>query len=61
MKKYVITGLLIWIPLVITIWVLKLVVETLDGLAMNGEAGNGDVEASVKARVSALTKRFPIY
>lgn len=30
MKKYVITGLLIWIPLVITIWVLKLVVETLD-------------------------------
>jgi len=30
MKKYFITGLLIWIPLVITIWVLKLVVETLD-------------------------------
>ncbi|HEY5637083.1 MAG TPA: DUF502 domain-containing protein [Burkholderiales bacterium] len=30
MKKYVITGLLIWIPLVITIWVLKLVVDTLD-------------------------------
>jgi len=29
-KKYIITGLLIWIPLVITIWVLKLVVETLD-------------------------------
>jgi glycine hydroxymethyltransferase len=38
-----------------------LIVETLDGLAMNSEAGNGDVEASVKARVSALTKRFPIY
>ena len=30
MRKYFITGLLIWIPLVITIWVLKLVVETLD-------------------------------
>ena len=30
MKKYLITGLLIWIPLVITIWVLKLVVDTLD-------------------------------
>jgi uncharacterized membrane protein len=29
-KKYFITGLLIWIPLVITIWVLKLVVDTLD-------------------------------
>jgi len=38
-----------------------LIVETLDGLAVNGEAGNGEVEASVKARVSALTKRFPIY
>ncbi len=30
MNKYLITGLLIWIPLVITIWVLKLVVDTLD-------------------------------
>ena len=30
MKKYFITGLLIWIPLVITIWVLKTVVDVLD-------------------------------
>jgi len=30
MKKYVITGLLIWIPIVITIWVLKLIVDALD-------------------------------
>jgi uncharacterized membrane protein len=29
-KKYLITGLLIWIPLVITIWVLKTVVDMLD-------------------------------
>jgi len=29
-KKYLLTGLLIWIPLVITIWVLKLVVDVLD-------------------------------
>jgi len=29
-KKYLITGLLIWIPIVITIWVLKFVVDTLD-------------------------------
>jgi uncharacterized membrane protein len=29
-KKYLITGLLLWIPRVITIWVLKLVVDTLD-------------------------------
>ena len=30
MKKSLITGLLIWIPLVITLWVLKLVVDVLD-------------------------------
>ncbi len=30
MKKYLITGLLIWIPLVITLWVLRLVVDVLD-------------------------------
>jgi uncharacterized membrane protein len=29
-KKYLITGLLIWIPLVITLWVLKLIVDVLD-------------------------------
>ena len=30
MKKYFITGLLIWIPLAITIWVLQLIVTTMD-------------------------------
>ena len=30
MKKYLITGLLIWVPLVITGWVLSLLVDTLD-------------------------------
>ena len=30
MKKYLITGLLIWIPLVITIWVLKFIFDALD-------------------------------
>lgn len=30
MKKYLITGLLIWIPLAITIWVLDLIVTTMD-------------------------------
>lgn len=30
MKKYLLTGVLIWIPFVITIWVLKLVVDVLD-------------------------------
>ena len=39
----------------------KLIVEVLDGLAANGDAGNAVVEASVRERVAALTKRFPIY
>jgi uncharacterized membrane protein len=30
MKKYFITGLLVWIPLGITIWVLKLLIDTMD-------------------------------
>jgi uncharacterized membrane protein len=30
MKKYIITGLLIWIPLAITVWVLHLIVTTMD-------------------------------
>jgi uncharacterized membrane protein len=29
-KKYFITGLLIWIPLIITLWVLKVIFDTLD-------------------------------
>jgi uncharacterized membrane protein len=29
-KKYFITGLLIWVPLVITLWVLNLIVSTMD-------------------------------
>jgi uncharacterized membrane protein len=29
-KKYLITGLLIWIPLVITLWVLKIIFDALD-------------------------------
>jgi uncharacterized membrane protein len=30
LKKYLITGLLIWVPIVITVWVLSLLVGTLD-------------------------------
>lgn len=30
MKKYLITGLLVWVPLVITVWVLKAIISTLD-------------------------------
>jgi glycine hydroxymethyltransferase len=39
----------------------QLIIEVLDGLALNGEAGNSKVEESVKKRVLALTKKFPIY
>ena len=39
----------------------ELIVETLDGLAANGEAGNLAVEAKVRGEVAQLTRRFPIY
>ena len=38
-----------------------LIVEVVDGLAANGEDGNGAVEAAVKAKVEALCARFPVY
>ncbi len=38
-----------------------LIIETLDGLAKNGEEGNAAVEAKVRDEVTALTRRFPIY
>ena len=37
------------------------ITEVVDGLAANGEDGNAEVEAKVKAEVEALCKRFPIY
>ncbi|MDE3080476.1 MAG: serine hydroxymethyltransferase [Paracoccaceae bacterium] len=37
------------------------IVEVVDGLAANGEDGNGAVEEAVKAKVAALCARFPIY
>ena len=37
------------------------IIEVVDGLAQNGEDGNGAVEARVRAEVEALCKRFPIY
>ena len=39
----------------------ELIVETLDGLAANGELGNVAVEANVRKGVAELTRRFPIY
>ncbi len=39
----------------------ELIVEVLDGLAANGDAGNAAVEAAVRDKVGELTRRFPIY
>jgi glycine hydroxymethyltransferase len=38
-----------------------LIAEVVDGLAANGENGNGEVEARVRSQVLDLTARFPIY
>ena len=37
------------------------IVEVVDGLAANGEDGNADAEAAVRAKVATLCARFPIY
>ena len=37
------------------------IIEVVEGLAANGEDGNGAVEAKVKAEVEALCQSFPIY
>ena len=37
------------------------IVEVVDGLAANGEEGNAQVEAAVKAKVEALCAKFPLY
>jgi glycine hydroxymethyltransferase len=39
----------------------RMIVEVLDGLAAEGEAGNVGTEARVKARAVELCARFPIY
>ena len=39
----------------------RLIAEVLDGLAKNGDEGNGAVEEKVKAQAIDLCKRFPIY
>jgi len=39
----------------------ELIGDVIDGLAASGEDGNGAVEATVRAEVSDLCRRFPIY
>ena len=37
------------------------IIEVVDGLAANGEEGNAEVEAKVKAEVAEMCARFPVY
>ena len=37
------------------------IVQVVDGLAQNGEDGNGDVEENVKAQVESMCQKFPMY
>ncbi|WP_347310574.1 serine hydroxymethyltransferase [Defluviimonas sp. SAOS-178_SWC] len=37
------------------------IVEVVDGLAANGEDGNAEIEANVRAKVEALCAQFPLY
>ena len=37
------------------------IVEVLEGLATNGEQGNAEIEAAVKAKVLTMCDKFPIY
>jgi len=39
----------------------SMIVEVLDGLAKNGDAGDAQVESAVKERAIALCRRYPIY
>jgi glycine hydroxymethyltransferase len=39
----------------------RMIVTVLDGLAENGEGGNAEIEATVKAQALKLCERFPIY
>ncbi len=39
----------------------RLITRVVDGLSANGDAGNAEVEAAVKAEVAALCARFPLY
>ena len=37
------------------------IIEVVDGLAANGEEGNGAVEEKVKGEVAKMCARFPLY
>ncbi|TKD26313.1 serine hydroxymethyltransferase [Rhodobacter capsulatus] len=39
----------------------RMIIKVVDGLAANGEEGNDAIEAEVRAEVSALCAKFPLY
>lgn len=61
MKKYLLAGLLVWLPLVVTVWVLQAVLGMLDGmfawLLTGGQSVlPASVPASVYAHIESLKK-----
>ena len=59
MKKYLLAGLLVWLPLAVTVWVLHAVLGMLDGIfALVLTAGQSVLPQSVYAQIEEL-KRIP--
>jgi uncharacterized membrane protein len=57
-KKYFFTGLMVWLPLAITLWVLNWLLQTLDGVSHSLLAGlsalTSDATATAIARALAI-------
>lgn len=55
MKKYILTGLLVWLPLAVTVWVITTVMGTLDGVfAWFLNAAGAVLPASVEPALTQL-------
>ena len=55
MKKYIVAGLLVWLPLAVTIWVLSWALNTLDGtFAFVLSAGQAVLPESARAQLEQL-------
>jgi uncharacterized membrane protein len=53
-KKYLIAGLLVWLPLAITVWVLSWLLSAFDGVFMAAVGHAGVLPASAHAAVEQL-------
>ena len=57
LKKYFITGLLIWVPLVITLWVLDLLVSMMDRTLLLLPPSRSDEASTERARAEVIARR----